>query len=313
MKLGIVVLNWNGYDITPRCLDSIFGNSSLPDAVVVVDNASTDGSADLIRARYPQVVLIGNDRNLGFAAGCNLGIQYLLDRNFDFVLLLNNDAEVDPECLLELTKAAGAYPAAAYAPIIFQHDRPEEVWFSGGTIDPLTLEARHETRQPANAELPYSTGFLTGCCLLLRTDALMRIGLLDTRFFAYYEDVDWCLQAKALGYDLVCVPKATARHEVSHSFRRAGADRDGVSRFSWAQLRSVVLYLTYRNRLLLGRKHARNGLHLLFLMGRCLMRGSVHAGLLCLIGQTERAGAVVHGMSEGMFRAANPPQIHRYL
>ena len=313
MKLGIVVLNWNGNDVTPRCLDSIFSSSRLPDAVVVVDNASIDGSADLIRARYPQVVLMANERNQGFAAGCNLGIQFLLDLNFDFVLLLNNDAEVDPECLLELTKAAVAYPAAAYAPVIFQHDLPTKVWFSGGTIDRLTLEARHETRQPVSADLPYSTEFITGCCLMLRTEALKQIGLLDTQFFAYYEDVDWSLRANALGYHLVCVPNATARHEVSHSFRRAGTSQDRTSRFSWAQLRPVVLYLTYRNRLLLARKHARNGMHLLFLFGRCLMRGSAHAGLLCLIGQTARARAVAHGLRDGLRKPTRIPSVHYYL
>ena len=142
MSLGIVVLNWNGRDVTPRCLDSIFRSSRPPDAVLVVDNGSRDGSTDIVRALYPQAIVIENQRNLGFAEGCNIGIQYLLDLNFDFVLLLNNDAEVDPECLLELTKAAVAYPAAAYAPVIFQHDLPTKVWFSGGTIDRLTLEAR---------------------------------------------------------------------------------------------------------------------------------------------------------------------------
>ena len=80
MKLGVVVLNWNGKDVTPRCLDSISHSSCPPDQIVVVDNASTDGSAELIRGRYPQVVVIPNDSNLGFAQGCGIGVQHLLER-----------------------------------------------------------------------------------------------------------------------------------------------------------------------------------------------------------------------------------------
>ena len=312
MKLGIVVLNWNGKAVTPRCLDSIFGSSSPPDAVVVVDNASTDGSVELIRTRYPQVVVFENDRNLGFAEGCNIGIRYLLERNFDLVLLLNNDAEVDPGCLHELEQAAESYPAAAYTPMIFEHGTPEKVWFSGGTINRLTLEARHETHYPASSDLPHSTGFITGCCLLFRSDALRQIGLLDTRFFAYYEDVDWCIRANSLGCALLCVPKAIARHEVSHSFRRAGSNEDGDSRFSWAQQRPVILYLTYRNRLLLAKKHASSTLHFIFLILRCLMRATAHAGLLYLTGQTSRARAVLHGFGDGISKAADTPSI-RYL
>ena len=313
MTLGIVVLNWNGKEVTPRCLDSICRSSCLPDAIVVVDNASGDGSVELIRERYPHIVLIANNCNLGFAEGCNIGIRYLLERHFDLILLLNNDAEVDPECLREFQRAAESCPAAAYGATVYEHVNREKVWYGGGATSRLTLEGRHETQHPTSSDRPRPTGFITGCCLLFRSAALKQIGLLDTNFFAYYEDVDWCLRAKALGNHLLYVPKAAVYHEASHSFRRAGPDNDGVSRFPWAQKRPLVLYLTYRNRLLLANKHASDAVHLLFLVLRCLTRAIAHAGLLCLIGQTSRGRAVFEGVQDGLQRVPGFARIRSYL
>src|SRR2546430_14666314 len=157
MTLGVVILNWNGMDVTPRCLDSILRSSSPPDQIVVVDNASTDGSADHIRGRYPQVALIVNDSNLGFAEGNNVGIRYLLERAFDLVLLLNNDTVVDPDCLRELKRAAETQPAAAYGAIIYELSAPGRIWYSGGAVSPLAPPARPQTprrrRGPASNPL----------------------------------------------------------------------------------------------------------------------------------------------------------------
>jgi GT2 family glycosyltransferase len=313
MKLGIVVLNWNGKDVTPRCLDSIYRSYTPPDATIVVDNASSDGSAHSVREQFPQVVLVENDRNLGFAEGCNIGIQHLLKLDFDLVLLLNNDAEVDPGCLDELKRAAAAWPAAAYAATIYEHGDRGTIWYSGGTINRLILEARHEIQPPDISGSPRLTDFITGCCILFRSDALRQIGLLDTTFFAYYEDVDWCLRARASGNRLLYVPKASVYHEISHSFSRAGVNSNGgTSRFYWAQKRPVVLYLTYRNRLLLANKHA-GGWHRLYLVIRCLTRAIAHAGMLCVIGQWARAKAVFLGCQSGLNGSSALTTIERLI
>ncbi len=308
MKLGVVVLNWNGKDVTPRCLDSIFRSSSLPDQVVVVDNASVDGSAELVRDRYPEVALLVNDSNVGFAEGCNVGIRYLLERGFDLVLLLNNDAIVDTDCLSELRRAAVTHPAAAYGATIYELSQPQKIWFSGGTISRLTLDARHDTATPGPTAHPVD--FITGCCLMFRAEALKRIGLLDRDFFAYYEDVDWCLRAKAANDRLIQVPAAIVRHEVSHSFRRTAALHESRSLFSWSESRPMTLYLAYRNRLLIARKHARGTLHLRFLELRRLARAAVHALLLLLVGRFRQARAIGEGTMDGISRHA--PRIERY-
>jgi len=313
MKLGIVVLNWNGKEVTPRCLDSIARSSCPPDQIVVVDNASTDGSADLVRGAFPHVVVIVNDSNLGFAEGNNVGIRYLLERAFDLILLLNNDTVLDPESLRALKHAAEAYPAAAYGAAIYELSAPGRVWYGGGSISRLTLDARHRTARADVHGPPRATDFITGCCLMFRSEALRNIGLLDKDFFAYYEDVDWCLRAKATGSRLLYVPAATVRHDVSHTFRRAGAPVERAAQYPWAQSRPLVLYLAYRNRLLLARKHAGGPLHFTFLVTRRVARAALHAGMLVLAGRSRQARAVVDGTRDGLRWPPQPARVEQYF
>ena len=165
------------------------------------------------------------------------------------------------------------------------------LWYGGGILDPFTLEARHDTA--VGSKEPRPTDFITGCCLLMWAEALRRLGPLDDRFFAYYEDLDWCLRARAAGDRLIYVPGAVLHHDVSHSFRRAGTQSEKGSRFSWAQSRPLVMYLSYRNRLLLVGKHAAGNVHRWFLAGRITVRGLVHAALLLAVGERARARAVL--------------------
>lgn len=313
MKLGVVVLNWNGKDVTRRCLDSIARSACPPDQIVVVDNASTDGSADLVRAAFPQVTLIVNDSNLGFAEGNNVGIRVLLERACDLILLLNNDAVLDARALCELKRAAETQPAAAYGAAIYELGAPGALWYGGGSISRLTLDACHETSPERTKGAPRETDFVTGCCLVFRADALRRLGMLDKDFFAYYEDVDWCLRARAAGERLLYVPGAIVHHEVSHTFRRIGEGDPGMARYSWAQSRPLVLYLAYRNRLLLVRKHAQGRLHLAFLIVRRLVRGALHGALLISFGRGRQARAVVEGNLDGLLWPPRPARVGRYL
>lgn len=314
MKLGIVVLNWNGKDVTPRCLDSIYRSSTPPDTIVVVDNASGDRSADLIHEQFPQVVLIENDCNLGFAEGCNVGIRYLLERQFDLILLLNNDAVVDSACICELKRAADSHPAAAaYAATIYELSDPGKIWFGGGTISQLTLNARHDTQALDKTRVPRPTQFITGCCLLMRSDAVRKIGLLDSNFFAYFEDVDWCLRALAAGDQLIYVPDAKVYHDVSFSFRKAGAGVEPALHLWWARKRPLVLHLTYRNRLILARKHARGRAHLGVLTAYCAVRAVLHIVLLSLAGRSKAARAVLGGFRDGLVAVPTPFNPERYI
>src|SRR5581483_930991 len=202
---------------------------------------------------------------------------------------------------------------AAYTGTIYEKKDPGRVWFSGGVIDSFSLVARHFTEPPTDSTAARSTEFITGCCLLFRSDALKTIGLLDTCFFAYYEDVDWCLRARVAGSRLLYVPQATIYHEVSHSFRRAGSNRDRSPRFSWAQKTPLVLFLTYRNRLLLYRRHSHGLIHKMFLFAKCGARAALHVTLLTITGQFDRARAVATGYRDGCLGAPPTYGISRFL
>lgn len=313
MKLGVVVLNWNGKDVTLRCLESITRSACPPDQIVVVDNASTDGSAASVRGAFPQVTVIVNDSNLGFAEGNNVGIRFLLERAFDLILLLNNDTLLDPQALCELKRAAQAQPSAAYGAAIYELAAPGALWYGGGSISRLTLDARHETAPERTRGAPRPTDFVTGCCLMFSAEALRSIGLLDRDFFAYYEDVDWSLRARAAGGQLLYVPGAIVHHDVSHTFRRAGAGYDKETQYSWAQSRPLVLYLAYRNRLLLARRHAAGTLQRAFLIAWRIARALLHVAMLVLSGRSAQARAVIEGTKDGLRRHIQQARIERYL
>ncbi len=251
--------------------------------------------------------------NLGFSGGCNIGIRYLLEKDYDLILLLNNDAEVAPDCLEKLTDAATLTDAAAYTGTIYESAAPSRIWYSGGTLNLLTLDARHAIKAPLPNELPRPTEFISGCCLLMTAGALREIGLLDEKFFAYYEDLDWCLRAKHARRKLVYVPQANIYHNVSHSFKRAGSTNDRPTGSRWTQKRPIVLYLSYRNRAILSKKHASGSIHLAFLLARLTMRAAAHLVMLLLAQQGQRARAVLHGIGGGILGQPGTPEIDRYL
>jgi len=216
----IVVLNWNGLTDTLACLESLRGLDYPTHKLIVVDNGSTDGSPVTIRERFPDVTLIETGENLGFAGGNNVGLGHALLQEADYVLLLNNDTEVDPDFLSRLVEAAEADPQVGMAgPIIYYYDRPEIIWSAGGRIDwqrgktwMIGLNTP-DTGQFGTASR--EVDFVTGCALLVKRAVMEQAGLLDERFFAYYEEVEWCVRARRAGFKVVHVPLAKVWHKIS--------------------------------------------------------------------------------------------------
>ena len=255
MKIAIVILNYNGQDWLPECLDSLrhLKTNSHQVHPVVVDNASTDNSLDLIDQKYSQVTLIKNSQNLGFAEGNNTGIRYALQKNFDAVMLLNNDTKVDENLIVKL--AAKNYPLASpkiyfYPDFEFHHDRYQKkdrgkvIWYAGGDIDWNNVIGVHrgvdqvdqgQYDQEANLQ------FATGCCLLIKRPVFDQIGLLDPRYFLYYEDLDFCLRARRAGFTIHYLPQAYLWHKNAQS-SQSGED--------------LHQYYFTRNRLLFGLQYA---------------------------------------------------------
>jgi len=221
-KVFIIVINWNQQEDTVRCLKSLESLDYKNRDVVLIDNGSRDGSPDRIKEQFPRITLIKNKENIGFAAGNNVGIRHALSQGADYILLLNNDTIVDSSVLKELINVAesdekiGVVGAVNYS---FE-DRKKVVmlsisfnWFTGFTkkedLDAISRGVITEPRQVHG---------VTGSSLLIKRAVVGKIGLLDSRFFIYYEDTDWCMRARKAGYKVLYVPRAKIWHKVGVSF-----------------------------------------------------------------------------------------------
>ena len=222
--LGVVVLSWNGVPLTRQTLDSL-ANCRVPEGwrahVIVVDNASTDGSPAAVAAEYPWAELIALPENRRFAGGNNAGLERALARGDDAVMLLNNDVQADPGLYEKLLLALEQDPrAGAAAPLIYHAAPTDLIWYASGRCAVALAHASHRgirERDHGQYRSVEETGYLTGCCLLATAEAWRTVGALDERYFIYAEDADWSLRARAAGYSLLFVPTARLWHQVSAS------------------------------------------------------------------------------------------------
>ncbi|MDI6896786.1 glycosyltransferase family 2 protein, partial [Methanocella conradii] len=204
-----------------------------------------DGSVVAISEAFPNVTLVENGKNLGFAAGNNVGIRLALKGAYDYVLLLNNDTVVDPCFLRAMVATADADPAIGIVgPKIYYYDDPKRIWFAGGHVNHWLGETSHVGQNELDDgryDVIKDTDFITGCALLIKRKALEEIGLLDERMGFYFEDNDLCARARKRGYRIVYVPEAKIWHKVASS---AGKVND------------LQLFYFTRNRLIFMRRYA---------------------------------------------------------
>jgi GT2 family glycosyltransferase len=224
--VSIIVLNYNSREDTLDCLRSL-EHLTYPNVnVIVVDNDSSDGSAEAVRAEYPHTTLIETGANLGFTGGNNIGVQMALKQGADYIMLLNNDTIVAPDMLDLLIEAMEADPAIGVSgPTIYYYDAPDTIWSAGGSIDwprgTTSMIGLNEEDRGQFGDAPRPVDFVTGCALLARRDVWERVGLLDDRFFMYYEETEWCVRASRAGYRIVHVPTAMMWHKISIEARAA--------------------------------------------------------------------------------------------
>lgn len=206
----VLVLNYNSKRYLLECLKSLSSLTYPSFQIVVLDSASTDDSFTEAKQRFPQCQYLPLKENKGFATGMNEGIRYALAHGADFVWLFNPDATCAPGTLTVLVEAFLADPKRKFmSPIIT--DAEGQIWFAGGTIDYLRMRAVH-TRMMRSVSEPYRTGYLTGCSPLIHREVLETVGLLDERFFLYYEDAEYSKRVKKTGYEPFVVPGAHVVH-----------------------------------------------------------------------------------------------------
>ena len=214
------VLNWCAEKDSAACVASLMADSSAPVDVLIVDNASPDGSGDRLHAAFPQHPFLQTGANLGYAGGNMRAIEWALERSFEYVLIINDDAEVQPGCIGALLAAMDSAPhAGAAAPLILHHGT-STVWFDGGEMSEFKAMGFH-THAGESLDVARQSGtdirevtFLSGCVMLLRADTLRACGGFRTEFFAYVEDLELSYRFRHAGWTLLQVPLAVATHKV---------------------------------------------------------------------------------------------------
>lgn len=224
----IILLNWNGLEDTLECIESCRALSYRPASIVVVDNASSDGSEEVLRCSFPDLAVLQTGSNLGYAGGNNVGIRYALSRGADYVWLLNNDTTVHPEALSELVRVAEAEPQAGIlGSKILCYADPTLIWFAGGWVQADRGETGHiglGVPDQGQFDAVTETGYVTGCSLLVKRAVIEQVGMMDEAYFLYFEESEWCLRAKRQGYRLLYAPGSIVWHKESVSTRKiAGA------------------------------------------------------------------------------------------
>jgi GT2 family glycosyltransferase len=242
--VSVVIPTFNRKNDLLECLTALLNSSYDNIEIIVVDNASTDGTNEAVKQMFLNVKLIQNERNLGVTGGRNRGAT---EAKGDYTLFLDHDMIVDKQMVEELMKIIEADPKIGMAgPIIYYYDEPSKVWAAGTSINMLTGKIHFNTLNSDKTGLnePFDVRVLPAA-FMVGKETLNKVGLFDDVFFAVYEDTDFCFRVKEAGYRVLCVPNAKAWHKVP-----IDPEKQELHVLSRS-------YFIARNRILFMKKHAK--------------------------------------------------------
>jgi GT2 family glycosyltransferase len=243
-KVGVVVVNLNRREDLLRCLRALLGSDYGQTEVLVIDNGSTDGSPEVINQQFPQVTLLCQPKNLGFTGGNNLGIKYFMERNVEYLFLLNNDAVVEKNTLSMLVKAAQDNSQAGFlGPKLLTIENPQVILSAGAYLKDGWNPIQRGIGEVDQGQYDQAgeVDFLSGNALLVNRNLVEKIGMFDESFFAYLEDAEWCIRGHNAGFDVLYIPWARAWHP--------------DTRYRDENSASVTYYIMRNNLLLALRNH----------------------------------------------------------
>ncbi|OGF99503.1 hypothetical protein A2Y99_02265 [Candidatus Gottesmanbacteria bacterium RBG_13_37_7] len=259
VNTAVIVLHYQNNKDTLQCLSSLTHQGKKPDySIIMVDNSACPEFDSEVKNRYPFIHIISN-RNMGYAAGNNLGIKGGLKLKCEYFVFLNNDTIVTSHLIQKMVSFCESdsnigviSPKIYFAPNFeFHHDRYKNeergkvIWYAGGIIDWKNIFISHlgmDEVDYGQYENSLDTDFATGCCMLVRKKIIDRIGLFDERYFLYFEDVDYSLRVKKAGFRVMYFPHGFLWHKNASSSGKPGSD--------------IHLYYQTRNRLMFGVKYA---------------------------------------------------------
>ena len=282
-KVFVCILNWNKRDDTLRCIDAVVAQDYPNLRMVVIDNASTDDSLSALRALGDRIDLIEHAENLGYTGGCNAGMRHALANGGDYVWLLNNDSDCEPDTLSRLVAYAEARPDVGMVTPIIASRQTGEDCFAVARFD-LVTGLGDETAGVAEAEAMQEqyprNVMLKGTALLVKRALIEKIGFLDDRFFAYCEDSDYCVRCAAAGFRAVCVTTARIYHD------------EDIPEGGWRK--PYAYYYAMRNGIMFWRKHATG-----FAVWKC---GRWHAcTMFRVIARSQHGRAETEAFADGLW------------
>lgn len=274
LRVCTIVLNWNGWNDTQECLESLVAADLLADTIIVVDNGSTDNSVKQIRiwgekqfgnigelnrarqkqvkdlAELPAFFLIQNDSNIGYATGNNRALTWVLSQQyFDFVWIINNDVVVRADSLSKLVECARLSQVSILGSTVVYYGRDDIVQCAGGCrYTPLTTIYKPALsgkpleialKYPGEPEIDYIYGasFFVGC------NVLEKCGLFNEEYFLFYEEIDFCRRAHRAGFSLKWCKESIVEHKVSRSVGQPEtAKKDEVSKANYHENLSTLLF-----------------------------------------------------------------------
>jgi len=253
-----IVLNFNNYSDTIETIESVLSLEYDANSVLLVENSSDKAIIQKIRTQFPDLEIIENKKNLGYAGGNNIGFQKALESGADYIFLLNNDLRLEKDVLNKCVSAMEKSPGCgACQPVIVTFNDEERVWSAGTQLyfgyPRLYLK---ETKLRKNGIITSPFG-LVGCAILFRRTALQQTGLFDESLFLLHEETDWCIRAKKLNFSLLIISNAIVYHKISTT----------IGMFS-----KIYLYYIGRNWLLVGKKNFSFFRYLYILLTEFLIR-----------------------------------------
>ncbi|GIV64253.1 MAG: rhamnosyltransferase [Candidatus Dojkabacteria bacterium] len=262
-KLSIVIVNYNLGEDTVSCINSLIKAGAKEEQIIVVDNQSTDNSVSYIRERFGHINIIVMPDNRGYPHALNTGVNESLNKNFDWILLLNNDIVVDKDFLMALEKAVlENREISLFSPAIYYYDEPDTIWYlSEKVIVGTLIGVRYLRNRKISKKLPLiiPTDFLNGCAMLVHRKVFENIGLFNDDEFIYGDDPDFSWRAKRNGFKAASVPDAKMWHKVSKTMKKTKPN---------------TRYLKIRNTIRFYKKHAKGFVYpimILFTFARILV------------------------------------------
>jgi GT2 family glycosyltransferase len=208
-KVSIIILNYNGLAYLKDCLASLRKQTYPNFKIIVCDNASKDGSAEFLTKNYPDITIIRNKENSGFAKGNNIAIDHALKQGTDYIFLLNNDTEMEPDALTKLVETAESDESfGIVGPLVLDLKDKKTIQEAGMTIDKFGFPMQEKDSNQAVSEV----FFVSGCAMLIKRAVLQTVGAFDDEYFMFAEDLDLCWRAQLAGYKIIVNKAARIFH-----------------------------------------------------------------------------------------------------